>query len=178
MQRAAATLRWTGGWHEVLVAVDAVGGEASDALLDEIAGHLHRYRRIGHDVAVRRTVPVPLEIALHVCVLPGHLRAHVREALLGRFSRRTLPDGSRGLFHPDELTFGQGIALSRLIAAAQDVPGVESVRVVRFERLGEGANGEIERGFLPLGPLEVARFDNDSRSPANGLLRLDLGGGR
>jgi hypothetical protein len=83
-----------------------------------------------------------------------------------------------GFFHPDNLTFGQGVLLSRLVAAAQAVPGVESVRVTRLERLGEGPNGEIETGLLPLGPLEIARLDNDPSMPVNGRLELAMRGGR
>ena len=67
---------------------------------------------------------------------------------------------------------------SRVIAAAQAVPGVESAEVTTFQRLYEGPNGELEAGFLPLGPLEIARLDNDPRFPGNGRLKPTMGGGR
>jgi hypothetical protein len=179
VQRAAATLRWTGSWTEVLVAVDPLSSEGDvPRLLREIGRALHRYRRIGHDVVVRQAVAVPLDVELNVCVLPHVLRGHVEAALLDVFSDRLLPDGRKGLFHPDNLTFGQGIALSRLLAAAQAVAGVASVEVTKLERLYEGPNGEIAAGFLPIGPLEIARLDNDPRFPGNGQLGLTLGGGR
>jgi predicted phage baseplate assembly protein len=179
VQRAAATLRWTGAWTEVLVAVDPWDGAAADpALLAEIEGHLYRYRRIGHDLVVRAAHYVPLDVELLVCVQPGFLRGHVKAALLERFSNRALPDGGLGFFHPDNLSFGQGIKLSQIVAAAQAVPGVENVTVTRLERFVEGPNGEIEQGLLPLGPFEIARLDNDPTFPENGLLKLDLRGGR
>jgi hypothetical protein len=172
VQRAAATLRWTGSWPEVLVAVDPLSAEEDvKGLLWEIRRRLHRYRRIGHDVVVKRAVSVALDVEVRVCVLPHVLRGHVEAALLEAL-------GSRGLFHPDKLTFGEGIALSRLVAAAQAVTGVESVEVTKLERLYQGPNGELEEGFLPLGPLEVARLDNDRRFPDNGRLKLTMGGGR
>jgi hypothetical protein len=179
VQRAAATLRWTGSWYEVLVAVDARGSAtAGQALLDKIAGHLYRFRRMGHDLAVQAAHQVPLDLVLDVCVLPHYLRGHVKSALLDLFSNRLLPDGQLGFFHPDNLTFGQGIYLSTLVAAAQAVTGVESVTVKKLERLYEGPNGEIEKGVLTLGPLEVARLDNDPNYPENGRLTLDVRGGR
>jgi len=178
VQRAAAVLRWTGSWPEVLVVVDPLSGEEEDRLLREVRKALHRYRRIGHDVVVKRAVPVPLEIGLAICVQPHYLRGHVRAALLETLSNRALPGGGLGFFHPDRLTFGQGIALSKLIAAAQAVPGVESLEVKTFQRQGEEAHDELENGFLPLGPLEIARLDNDPRFPSNGKLLLDLRGGR
>jgi hypothetical protein len=179
VQGAAATLRWTGSWTEVLVVIDPLSSEADvPGLLREIGESLHRYRRIGHDVVVKRAIAVPLDVELAVCVLPHFLRGHVEGALLDVLGTHALSDGRRGLFHPDNLTFGQGIALSRLVAAAQAVAGVESVQLTKFERLYEGPNGEIAAGFLPLGPLEIARLDNDPRYPGNGRLRLTMRGGR
>jgi hypothetical protein len=179
VQRAAAVLRWTGSWYEVLVAIDPKGiDDANRALLDEIAGHLYRYRRIGHDLVVKPARYVPLDIELCVQVLPDHLRGHVKAALLRLFSNRALPDGSLGFFHPDNLTFGEGVYLSKLVAAAQAVLGVENVTVKKFERQFEGPNGEKEDGVLPLGPLEIARLDNDPSFPENGKLVLEMGGGR
>ena len=179
VQRAAATLRWNGSWYEVLVAVDQFGkAEADDALLDEIAKRLHRYRRIGHDVTVKSARLTPLDIAMTVCVHPHYLRGHVKAALLDLFSNRVLADGRKGFFHPDNLSFGKGIYLSKLVAAAQAVTGVESVQVTKLERLYEGDNGEIENGVLPLGPLEVAQLENDPSFPEHGKLTLIVGGGR
>lgn len=181
VQRAAAKLRWTGGWYEVLVAVDARGqaaGAGDTPLLETIAGHLHRYRRIGHDVAVHPARSVPLEIILHICVLSTHLRGHVKAALLDRLSSRRQRNGRPGFFHPDNLSFGEGIALSSLVAAVQAVPGVESVTVKTLQRLDEPSRQAIEEGILPLGPLEVARLDNDPNMPENGRLTLEMEGGR
>jgi predicted phage baseplate assembly protein len=163
VQRAAATLRWTGSWTEALVAVDPSSAEGDvDGLLREIRARLHRYRRIGHDVVVRQGVPVAVHLGLSVCVQPHAPCGPVRAALLEVL-------GGHGFFQPDNLTFGEGIALSRLIAAAQAVTGVESVQAVTFQRLEVEPAGEIESGFLPLGPLEIARL---------GKLDLDTRGGQ
>ncbi len=179
VQRATAKLRWNGSWYEVLVAIDPLGGGPPDPdLLETITGHLYRYRRIGHDLVVREAQYVPLDLALRVCVKPGYLRGHVKAALKRLFSNLRLPNGRFGFFHPDNLTFGDDIHLSRIVAAAQTVQGVDSVSVVKMERLFEGANLEIERGILPLGPLEIARLDNDPSLPENGRLELIMEGGR
>jgi hypothetical protein len=179
VQRAAASFRWNGSWHEVLVAVDALGADEADpALLTRIAARLYRYRRIGHDVVVRSARRVPLDLALLVCVKAGYLRAHVRAALLEALGNRRSADGRLGFFHPDRLSFGEGVYASAIVSAAQAVTGVESVAITRMNRLYEPPNGEIEAGVLPLGPLEIARLDNDPRAPDNGRLDLDLRGGR
>ncbi|MCL4705835.1 putative baseplate assembly protein [bacterium] len=179
LQGAAASLRWTGSWYEASVAIDPVGTqEANDDLCHEIAGDLHRYRRMGHDLVVEVADYVPLEIAMTVCVLPHYLRGHVEAELRNVFSNRTLPDGRLGLFHPDNLTFGEGVYLSRLIAVAQAVTGVESVTVTKLKRFGEAQNGEIENGILPLNPFEIAQLDNDPSFPERGTLTLQMKGGR
>lgn len=179
VQRAAAVLRWTGSWTEVLVAVDPIGQtEADPELLDAIAQRLYRYRRMGHDVLVRSATAVPLHVEMTICVRPDHVRGHVKAALLAALGNSTTAKSDKGFFHPDRLSFGEGIALSRLVSTAQAVIGVENTVVTRLERLHEGTNGELEQGLLPLGPLEVARLDNDPNFPDNGKLILHLRGGR
>ena len=179
VQQASAALVWTGSWYEADTAIDPFGREeADDVLLAQIATYLEKYRRIGHDLRVMSAQYVPLDLKLEVCALPHYQRAHVKTALLDVFSNRILPGGRRGFFYPDKLTFGEGIFLSEIIAAAQEVPGVECVKVTRFQRLFESANHEIENGVLPLRVNEIAQLDNDPNFPEHGRLEIHVGGGR
>ncbi|MBA3831285.1 MAG: putative baseplate assembly protein [Chthoniobacterales bacterium] len=179
VQRAGAELRWTGGWYSVRVAIDPRGTfEASPDLLERIERLLQRYRRMGHDLQVVPARYVPLDVAMTICLQPHFLRGHVEAALLEVFQSGVRSDGQPGFFHPDNLTFGDSIYLSRLIAAAQAVEGVESVQVTTLQRRFESKNHELDHGLLPIGPLEVARLDQDSVNPENGRLKLDLRGGR
>jgi hypothetical protein len=179
VQRAAAELRWTGSWYEAQVAVDPRGTETFDPRLqEEIIKSLYIYRRIGHDLGVVQANLVPLEIELTVCVLPYYQRAHVDAALRDVFSDRRLPGGQSGFFHPDNLTFGEGIYLSKLIAVAQAVEGVENVTVSKLQRRFEEAADEISEGLLPLSTMEVAQLDSDPDFPEHGLLTLVMKGGR
>ena len=179
MQRAAAVLAWTGSWYEADVAIDPIGSEnAAPAWLERIEGVLQRYRRMGHDLEVEQARYVPIDLELTVCVLPHFLRGHVKAALMEVFGNSSLPDGTLGFFHPDNLTFGEGLYLSRIVAAAQAVDGVASVRVTKLHRLFEPPNRELENGVLPLGPFEVAQLDNDPSFPERGKLTLVMQGGR
>jgi hypothetical protein len=179
VQRAAAALRWAGSWYEAMVAVDPKGKVEPDVdMLNKIADGLRAYRRIGHDVAVKPAQYVPLHIELTVCVQAGYLAGHVKTAVLDVLSNRRLMDGQLGLFHPDNLTFGEGVYLSKLIATARAVDGVENVVATTFKRYGELPNQEIENGIIPISPLEVARMDNDPDFPENGVLKLNMVGGR
>ncbi|MFF5009607.1 putative baseplate assembly protein [Streptomyces phaeochromogenes] len=179
VQRAAAALRWTGSWYEVLTTIDPLGQvRADEELLRLIARQLRPYRRIGHDLVVAPAAHVPVYLELNVCVRPGFLSGHVRADLLDAFSNRALLGGRRGFFHPDNLTFGQGVSVSRLTWVALGVSGVESAEVSRLEALFGGPSGAIEDGILRMGPCEVARLDNDPNAPHQGRLVLRLGGGR
>ncbi|WP_151476660.1 putative baseplate assembly protein [Streptomyces albicerus] len=179
VQRAAAEIRWTGSVQEAHIAVDAYGtGAPSGKLLDEVAQALEAYRRIGHDLVVGPARLVPLDIALKVCAIPGHQHGQILAELYRVLGSGRLPGGRLGFFHPDALTFGEPVRLSRLVAAAAAVPGVESVHVTRLRRLFHEDRGEREDGVLRLGPLEIATCDNDPDRPENGQLAISLGGAR
>jgi hypothetical protein len=179
VQRAAATFRWTGSWHTVFLTVDRLGGRPVDADFEaQIRGHVERFRMAGHDLEVDAPRFVSLEVAMHVCAKPDYFRSDVKAALLEVFSSRVLPDGRRGVFHPDEFTFGQSVYLSRLYAAAQAVPGVDSVHITTFQRQGQDDPTALAEGVLPLGRLEIARLDNDPNFPEHGEFHLDVGGGK
>lgn len=180
IQRAAAQLRWMGGWYEVLVAIDPLGSiEARQDLLDEVAAHLRRYSRVRHDVKVAAAIYVPLEIELGINVSPQYLQGHVKAALLDAFGDHLLPDGRPAFFHPDNLTFGEGVYQSRIVAAAQAVTGVDCVVVSKLKRrFATSAQDVPQGGILKLGALEVARLDNDPSFPENGVIQFNMGGGR
>ena len=179
IQRARGELLWTGSWYEARVAIDPAGSEdAAPALLDAVADRLYRYRRVGHDLAVVPAEYVPLDVAIEVCVCAGAQRAAVKAALLDAFGSGLSRRGSPGFFHPDNLTFGRGIHLSRLIATATAIPDVSAARVVRCKRLDVPAGDELDSGVLVLDGREVARLDNDADFPENGVLELILRGGR
>jgi hypothetical protein len=110
-----------------------------------------------------------------VCVKRGYFFGDVEAALREVFSNRILPDGRRGVFHPDHLSFGQPVFLSPIVAAAQTVTGVDSVSVVKFQRQGTDSREALDSGRLELGRLEIARLDNDPNFPERGVLRVTRG---
>jgi hypothetical protein len=179
LQGAAASLAWSGSWHEVEVALDPFNAESASLALEQpIRRGLEKYRRMGHDLRIEQARYVPLDIELDVCVKAGYLRGHVKSALLEAFSSRLMSNGQPGFFHPDRLTLGAEITLSRIVAQAQALDGVTAVVVLKLQRLFEAPNHEIENGVLPLGPFEIAQVDNDPNFPEHGQFSLVMSGGR
>jgi hypothetical protein len=186
VQRAAGTLRWTGSWYTIFVTVDRVGGRPVDADFErELRVFLERFRLAGYDLEIDAPRFVSLDIVLTVCVGAGHARSDVRRALREAFSAFDLPDGRRGFFHPDSFTFGQPVYLSRIIAAAMEVPGVRWVDARetrrgpnRFRRWGEVSRGEWKTGRIELARLEIARVESDPNRPEHGRIEFVMEGGR
>jgi hypothetical protein len=127
---------------------------------------------MGHEVRVRFAEYVPLDIALDVCLLPGYVFEQVLRDLLAAFGKGVLPDGKLAFFHPDNLKFGEGVHLSRLVAAAKAVAGVENVVVKKLQRLfgPEVSQQALDEGVLRLERLEIARVDNDLDFPELGRI--------
>jgi predicted phage baseplate assembly protein len=179
IQRAAATFRWTGSWRTVFLTVDRIGGARVDDLFEDgLRRCLERYRMAGHDVEVDGPRYVSLEVEMVVCVKRNYFSADVKAALLEVFSNRYLPDGRRGVFHPDNFTFGQPVYLSSLYAAAQAVQGIDSVELTKFQRQGIDSTEAIDAGQLSLERLEIARLDNDPNFPERGVFNLIMRGGQ
>lgn len=177
VERAAATLRWTGGWRTVFVSVDRRGGQPVDAAFEaRLREHLAAFRLAGHDLEVSGPRFVPLDLELFVCLAPGYRRSDVARALAAELGGGELPGGRRGLFHPDSWTFGQTVRLSPVYAAASRVAGVSSVRVARFARRGQSSDEPLSSGRILVGRTEIARLDNDPNRPENGRLTLTFGG--
>ena len=176
VQRAAATPRWTGSWHTMFVTVDRFGGGDVDPDFEKkLRGCLERYRMAGEDLEIDAPQYVSLEIEIAVCIKPGYYFSDVKKALLDVFSDSVLPNNQRGLFHPDNLSFGQTVYLSSLIAAAQAVAGVDSVMVSKFQRQHVDSQDALKSGKLELGRLEIARLNNDPNFPERGSFTVTHG---
>lgn len=185
VQKAEATLRWTGSWHTMFVTVQrSEGRRVDDIFKTDLRDFLELFRLAGYDVEIEAPIFVPLDIAFTVCVAPGYFRNDVKSRLLDTFSNRDLPDGRRGFFHPNNFTFGQPVFLSQVVAAAMGAPGVVWVdtsdivpKPNRFQRWARAAAGETAAGRIDFGRLEIAQLDNDPDAPENGRIDFYMEGG-
>jgi hypothetical protein len=140
--------------------------------------HMDKFRMAGHDLEVENPTYVSIDLTLTVCIRPEYISDHVVAALREELSNHLLPDGRRGIFHPDNLTFGQTLYLSTIYEAALKVEGVESVQVDLFQRHDQPGKSALTDRKLILDRTEIARLDNDPNYPEMGLLRIYPIGGR
>ena len=102
-----------------------------------------------------------------------------------------LPWGRRGLFHPDDWTFGQPLHASQLIGRALAVAGVERVTQLHMRRLHPGAGGSASPvvidldtlpattgQVLPIGDFEILQVAGDPDHLERGRIAFSIAGGR
>ena len=187
VRAAVARFRWTGSWHTVFISIDPAGRQGLEAQDEvEITEFVDRYALAGYDIEIVPPAYVPVSLTLDICVSPEHFRPDVEQAVRRELSSGRAPQGRLGFFHPDNFTFGQPLYLSRLYARVAAVDGVDSVVATKFARLfddepdsgGDFTEANLDRGSIPMGPLEIARLDDDPDFPENGLLQLKMLGGK
>ena len=177
VQKAKAIRRWNGSWYTIQLVVQRKDYKAVDAAFrKKIFDFMDHYRVLGYDITISAPRFVPLDLALIVDITSAQLAETVKQRLLETFSAREFPNGQRGFFHPDCLSLGESVYLSKIVSQAVNVPDVLRVQIDRFQRWGQPAQREKDKdaGVIKIGPLEIARLDNDSRAPQHGQLELNI----
>lgn len=171
---AKAQFVWTGSWNTVIVSVDfadrlppATVPGRGQALEDA----LNAKRMAGYDVKVEDARYAPLQIGIVLHVKPDFFVKQVRQAV-----EQAL--GPAGFFSPSHFGFGDPVRLSDLYSAVLAVAGVQYITMGHFKRLGDRYPDETTQGVIDIGPLEIARCDNDLSHPENGILFLRTCGGK
>jgi hypothetical protein len=150
----------------------------SKALRRSLIATANQYRLAGQAVYVEPPQYVPLTIALTICVDPDYFALDVEQSLKQVLGSCMLPNGAPAFFAPSNFELGQPVYLSPIYTAARSVPGVMRVTATVFEPQGQDTRAYLHQGYIPMGPFQVARLDNDPSLPANGRLTLTMEGGR
>jgi hypothetical protein len=175
VQRAGATLRWTGSWATMFVTPDPRGEVGlSAAHRRELEATMDRVRQAGRDVKILAPRYADIDLEIRVCVAPnaypGEVEARVLAALFS-------PRDPQGFFHPDHFTFGTPLSRAALMAAIQDIGGVKAVEAMRIRRRGRFDWRAFDEFSLSVGPDELIRVANDALLPERGAVRLIMEGG-
>jgi hypothetical protein len=175
--RAAARYAWTGSWRTVQVAIDPVGTHTLEPeLRQRVIRHLEAVRLIGEDLEIRPPVYVPLTIFVSLCVDAAYWPEDLRFVLEQELSDGYTPDGRKGFFRPDNLTFGQSLHASEIIGRILTVQGVDHVVSVVMRRWDAVTPGTAD--LITVRANEIIRVQNDPNHMEEGSIELDLQGGR
>ncbi len=168
---AVAHIRWIGSWRVAVISVQRRGGrEADPAFRRELLRYLEPYRMTGCELEVIDPQYVSLHVSVRARLHPGYHAGGVRAALVNALGNGTSPDGTPGFFHPINFTFGQPVHRSQFIARAMAVPGVAWVELGQFRR----ADSPNDVEHIPIGPLEIARLENNLDLANRGTLQVEI----
>ncbi len=178
VQRAGATLRWTGSWLACAVTADPRSEPVlTRARRRELDRHVDRFRQAGRAVHILAPRYADLDLVIHVCVephaFPGDVIEAVMLALFGKGGGRPQP----GFFDPDRFTFGTPLDRSELEAAIQRVPGVRAVENMDYRRRGWFDWKPFADLIFRPADNEVIRVENDPLHPDRGTARIETHGG-
>ncbi|MGC2620731.1 MAG: putative baseplate assembly protein [Acidobacteriaceae bacterium] len=183
VRNAVASQRWTGSWYTVFIAAEPVtgsqtgtaptGGTLTAVQQKSVTATVNSFRLAGEDIQLDSPQYVSLQIVLTICVDPDYFNLQVQRAL-----NQVLSSGPGGLFNSANFTFGQNVYLSPIYAAARAVPGVNAVTATTFQIQGVTDNTFLANGEIPLGPLQIARLENNPSYPNHGQLTLNMEGGK
>lgn len=171
VQRANATVRWTGSWATYFIAADPLNGFA--LTVDErreLGDTIDCVRQATRDARAVDPDYVDIDLEIEICAradaYPGEVAKRVTEAL-------TTP----GFFAPQNSSFGQALSRSRLEAAIQDVPGVKGVETIRIRERTRRDWHAFTNPELTVEPWQIVRLQNDPQYPARGSLTVTAHGG-
>jgi len=181
VQKAAAHFRWTGSWNTAFVAIDFKGDKAEkDTEKNKLLNLLNKYRLAGLDLVIDDPIFVSLIIEMQLCISKDSYQSEVLALLENRFSNRIQSSGKFGFFHADNFSFGDTLYLSNIYKVAQNVPGVTSVEILKFHKINEEQNNQINinAGKIEFGKREIARLDNNPNFRDRGTIKFIIKGGK
>ncbi len=171
VQRANATVRWTGSWSTYFIAADPLNGFAlTDAQRKALDEEIDCVRQATRDARQADPDYVDIDLEVEVCAsadsYPGEVAERVTRAL-----------ANPGFFAPDNFTFGQSLIRSGLEAAVQCVPGVKGVEKIRLRERTKRDWHDFTESELAVEPWQIVRLQNDPKFPGRGALRVTAHGG-
>lgn len=182
--RAAARYVWNGSWRAVRLVLDPRGTVLSEddpawiELSARVARRLEALRLALDDIEIRPPRYVPVRLRLVVCLDDGVWEHELRQVIEDELSAGHTAEGRRGLFHPDEWTFGQALHASQVLGRVQAVPGVRHVLELSMRRYHDTPSGAARSEQLELRSEEILLVENDPNHMERGFTELELVGGR
>ncbi len=171
VQRANATVRWTGSWSTYFIAADPLNGFAlTPEQRQDLALEIECIRQVTRDARAADPEYLDIDLEVEVCAsrdaYPGEVAERVTKAL-----------AAPGFFAPNNFTFGQPLRRSALESAVQCVPGVKGVEEIRLRVRRRLDWQDFTQPELSVEPWQIVRLQNDPQYPGRGSLTVKAHGG-
>jgi hypothetical protein len=174
---ARARFVYTGSWDTIFVSVDVKGGRKNivvngddrdndSGLSDRIRKYLNKVKMIGSEVQIEEAQHVPIEIRITVCLQKYLDTQVVRGRILSSLSSKdNMVDGTKGLFHPDNFTFGDPVYASKIYEVLKKTPEVKYAIITTFRKRDNEENvNRINAGNPSAAPSSVSSPSPSSSS--------------
>jgi hypothetical protein len=177
---ARARFVYTGTWDTIFVSVDLKGDRKNAVdndpeLIDKIRKYLDSVKMIGYEVQLEEPKYVPIEIGIRVHLQKYFDSEIVRDRIRSSLSSKDeiVNGGSKGLFHPDNFTFGDAVYASKIYEVLKKNPEVKYGIISTF-RKRKGSSESINsknmvkssssssRSF-PSSEISIAQRDEETR---------------
>jgi len=104
-------------------------------LFDRIRKYLDRVKMIGYEVQVEEAKYVPIEIGITVYLQKYFDSEVVRDRIRNSLSNKNkITDGTNGLFHPDNFTFGDPVYASKIYEVLKKTSEVKYGIITTFRK--------------------------------------------
>jgi Baseplate J-like protein len=139
---ARARFVYTGSWDTIFVSVKLKGDRKNSSaivdgsdLFDRIRKYLERIKMIGYEVQIEKAKYVPIEIRITVYLQKYLDSQTVRDRIRNSLTNADkIIDGTKGLFHPDNFTFGDPVYASKIYEVLKKTPEVKYGIITTFRR--------------------------------------------
>jgi hypothetical protein len=140
---ARARFVYTGSWDTIFVSVDLKGEDRKNSsaivdgsdLFDRIRKYLERIKMIGYEVQIEEAKYVPIEIRITVYLQKYLDSQTVRDRIRNSLTNAdNIVDGTKGLFHPDNFTFGDPVYASKIYEVLKKTSEVKYGIITTFMR--------------------------------------------
>jgi uncharacterized phage protein gp47/JayE len=179
VQQAGTTFRWTGSWLTVFTAADPVATEQPTAdEVGQLTDLLNRRRLAGYESYVLPPRYVSVDLNISVCGSTSYFASDIEAAVLQALRPGPLPDGTVGFFDHTRWAFGQPLESSALLAAVQEVTGVQGVSSVEYRQRGVQSDWTSLPETLTIAADQILRVDDDPSRPDAGSLSVMVDGAK
>jgi hypothetical protein len=137
---ARARFIYTGSWDTIFISVDLKGKDRKNAvdrpeLFDRIRTYLDRVRMIGYEVQIEEAKYVPIEIGITIYLQKYFDSKILRDRIRSSLSNKDkIVEGTNGLFHPDNFTFGDPVYASKIYEVLKNTPEVKYGIITTFRK--------------------------------------------